>query len=387
MSINPLITFKAGRCELDTDSKPAKVKCLPEPGYIYLYSDDGLINFCWRPRNQPIDDEPPLSLVMVPGDGRFVPYQPEDQPSGKTNGRILVLKFLSSSTRHLFWMQSKPQSTSGDPAWFSPRDRKIVDLVDQLLSGEEVDVQHELAEARSSNRRDDDDDDDETMEDADGHGRSGQRHQSVSGGAGPDATGGDIRREGEDAREGGADGARAGGGATDAATIVQNLLDSLAGSSGGGNQQQQSQAQGKVYPLLSDLLDTPTTIPVIDAADETYIDNLLDLLPATIVAMAADDEFDGEANPPAAAAAKASLSLPEKKALLKQVLRSPQFHQSLASLSMALRDGGLPTIAEALGVKVENGGLVRGGSVPLGGGEAIEAFVEGVRKEVLDKKR
>lgn len=213
MSINPLITFKAGRCELDGDGKPSKVKCLPEPGYIYLYNDDGLISFCWRPRSQAIDDEPPLSLVMVPGDGRFVPYQPEDQPTAKTNGRILALKFMSSSTRHLFWMQSKPQSPSGDPAWFSLRDRKIVDLVDQLLSGEEVDVQHELTTARGDHSRDDDDDDedddDETMEDADGHGRSAQRHQSASGGAGADATGGDVRREGEDSREGGADGARA----------------------------------------------------------------------------------------------------------------------------------------------------------------------------------
>jgi 26S proteasome regulatory subunit N13 len=37
-------------------------------------------------------------------------------------------------------------------------------------------------------------------------------------------------------------------------------------------------------------------------------------------------------------------------------------------------------------VKVHNGGLVRGGSVPLGGGEAVEAFVEGVKKSVEEKK-
>lgn len=174
---------------------------------------------------------------------------------------------------------------------------------------------------------------------------------------------------------------RASGGAQDAATVVQNFLNSLKGASGlGGAQQQQS--QGKVYPLLNDLLDAPTTIPVIESATPEHVDSLLDLIPPTVLVLAVDDDFDGEATPAAAATAKAALSLEQKRSLLKQVLRSPQFHQSLASLSVALRDGGLPSIAEALGVRVENGGLVRGGSVPLGGGEAIEAFVEGVKKMV-----
>lgn len=53
---------------------------------------------------------------------------------------------------------------------------------------------------------------------------------------------------------------------------------------------------------------------------------------------------------------------------------------------MAIRDGGLPSIADALEVKVQNGGLVRGGSVPLGGGDAVEAFVEGVKKFVEEKR-
>lgn len=87
-----------------------------------------------------------------------------------------------------------------------------------------------------------------------------------------------------------------------------------------------------------------------------------------------------------ASAALEALSVDQKKAILKRVLRSPQFHQSLGSLTMAIRDGGLPSIADALGVKVQNGGLVRGGSVPLGGGEAVEAFVEGVKKTVEGKK-
>jgi 26S proteasome regulatory subunit N13 len=94
-----------------------------------------------------------------------------------------------------------------------------------------------------------------------------------------------------------------------------------------------------------------------------------------------------ELNTGTAAAASEALSLDQKKALLKRVLRCPQFHQSLGSLTVALRDGGLPTIADALGIKVANGGLVRGGTVPLGGGDAVEAFVEGVRRAVEEEKK
>jgi hypothetical protein len=61
MSISPIITFKAGKCELDvcihsffrrewaikancnqTSNRPYKVTPEPTPGYIYLYSEDGI---------------------------------------------------------------------------------------------------------------------------------------------------------------------------------------------------------------------------------------------------------------------------------------------------------------------------------------------------------
>lgn len=178
-------------------------------------SPSDLIHFCWRERSVPLD-QPELDLVMVPTDGRFVPYETKSpaQPTAKTNGRVFVLKFTSSSQRHLFWLQSKPQGRSGDPAWLSPRDLKIGEIVDRLLQGEEFDVNAELAAVRNDgNNNDDDDDDDdqgrhddgdEAMEDVEGPGGD-----SGAGGAGADATGGDVRDEGEGPREGGADGARA----------------------------------------------------------------------------------------------------------------------------------------------------------------------------------
>lgn len=388
MSIAPIITFKAGICDVDSSSKPYKVKPKPEPGYVYLYAEDDLIHFCWRERNTPLD-APELDLVMVPTDGHFVPHESSKQPrsAAKTNGRVFVLKFMSSSQRHMFWLQSKPQGRNGDPAWFSPRDLKIGQIVDALLQGEEVDVQRELASVVNSDNDDSrrDNDDDEAMEDAEGRGDQNDPHSSGTGGAGAGATGGDIREEGEGAREGGADGARAASGQSlDAATAVRNFLDSLKGGAGGAS----SRAEGKLYPPLSDLLTPPTTVPMVQDASEAQLDELLSFLPPSLVILSQQaDTGDASTEPTADAieAAKQAMSIGQKKALLVKVLRSPQFHQSLASLTMALRDGGLPSVADALAIKVENNGYVKGSSVPLGGGDAVEAFVEGVKKTVEKK--
>ncbi|RSM16074.1 hypothetical protein CDV31_004691 [Fusarium ambrosium] len=389
MPIAPIITFKAGQCEVDTSTKPFKVKPQAEPGYIYLYSEDDLVHFCWRKRSDPLD-QPELDLIMVPTDGSFVPYEytTTPQPTSKTDGRIFVLKFSSSSQRYLFWLQSKPQSRNGDPSYFSPRDRKIGDIVHRLLQGDEVDVTREIAAVRNNDDRPDDGD--ETMEDVEGHRDPHDHRGSGSGGAGPDATGGDVREEGEGSREGGADGARAASSsAPDAAAAVRNFLESLRGQSGlAGGQQQRG--GDKAYPYLNHLLPTSITVPMIDSATEEFADTLISYLPPTVVVLASgSSDVDGKSDPSAAAveAAKASLSLDDKRSLLKKVLRSPQFNQALASLTMAIRDGGLPSIADALGVKVQDGGYLRGSGMPMGGGQAVEAFVEGVKKTVEEEKK
>lgn len=389
MPIAPIITFKAGQCDVDTSSKPYKVTPQPEPGYIYLYSEDDLVHFCWRRRDQPLD-EPELDLVMVPTDGSFLPYEYKTtpQPTAKTNGRIFVLKFASSSQRHLFWLQSKPQGRNGDASHFSPRDRKIGDVVHRLLQGEEVNVTRELSAIRNNN---DQDDEDETMEDIEGHGQD--HHGGGSGGAGADATGGDVREEGEESREGGADGARAASSSSpDAAAAVRNFLDSLRGQSGlaGAQQQQQQQHQADIsYPYLNHLLPTSITVPIVDTLSAEHVDSLLSFLPPAVIVLASDTvEFDGTSDPTAdqIKAANDALSLEKKQALLKKVLRSPQFHQALGTLTMALRDGGLPSIADALNIKVEQDGYLQPG-MPMGGNYAVKAFIDGVKKTVKDSKQ
>ena len=169
-----------------------------------------------------------------------------------------------------------------------------------------------------------------------------------------------------------------------AAAAVKNLLDSLKAQGFG----QQAEPKEEKYPHLTHLLPSETTLPMIEVASEEYVDTLLGLLPPTVVMLAAGfgaSGSGGEPAPDAVEVARESMDLDTKKTLLRRVVRSPQFHQSLASLSLALRDGGLPGVADALGIRVENGGYMKGGAMPLGGGGAIQAFVEGAKKTVEEE--
>lgn len=166
-------------------------------------------------------------------------------------------------------------------------------------------------------------------------------------------------------------------------SAVQDFLKSLGG---GANPGRASAAQGRASTTLPDLLSTTTTITMIDQADESFIDNLLAReLPSTLIALEMDPEAGDaqELDQETADAVVMSLDFDKKKSLAKKVLRSPQFTQSLASLTGALRDGGLPNVSQALGVEVKNGGYTGPArQMPLEGGDAVEAFLEGVKDSV-----
>ncbi|OXV09466.1 hypothetical protein Egran_02777 [Elaphomyces granulatus] len=389
MSIDPIITFKAGICDLDTSVDPIKVKPRLTPGYVYLFREDDLLHFCWRPRSAPLDN-PELDLVMVPPDATFTPYAPTSSASqAPTGGRIYVLKFSSSSERHLFWMQSKSQHESGDPNWFSARDRRLGSIVNSLLQGEDVNVEREIA---SLGR-------DQGGRGGDGNRESGSppRDPGDTGmdpprgnytytssnswwrrgrGDGYDPTEGDAAEEGEESRKNDADGAKTETAVHDTSSVVQDLLRSLRGN-----------RVENLFTTLADLLPPSSTLPLVDSADEKAVDHLLSFLsPSLLLLTRGHDEVATDGNFSAAQTVMQSLNLVQKKDILRRVLRSPQFAQSLGSLTVALRDGGLPSISEALQIPVDNGGFMRRGEVPLGGGDAVEAFLEGIKRHVEEKK-
>lgn len=134
--------------------------------------------------------------MMVPTDGTFKPYlgSEGDVKKSPVKGRIFVLKFSSSSQRYFFWLQSREQPP-GQHHQFSHRDLKLGQIVNDLLQGNEVDPQSELADLRNGNASDEDDGDTDMQDATEGHG--------------PDATGSDVREEDQGSGDGGADGGRA----------------------------------------------------------------------------------------------------------------------------------------------------------------------------------
>ena len=150
---------------------------------------------------------PTLKLSMVPTDGTFLPYTVKAESSGETvksptNGRMFVLKFQSSSARHLFWLQSKSQHAQGDASAFSVRDLKIGSVVNSLLQGEEINVQDELSGVVTDR---DADSGDTEMEDARPEGGD-DIHGNLGGGPIGE---GNQETEGSGSRDAGGDGGRA----------------------------------------------------------------------------------------------------------------------------------------------------------------------------------
>ena len=120
---------------------------------VFAHFATEFLHFCWRQRSAPVH-EPEIDLLMMPADGHLVEYTLKENKNfgsgigtalqSPTNGRVITLKFASSSQKYLFWLQSKSQHPDGNPSLFGRRDHKLIHIVNMLLDSRPIDVAEEL---------------------------------------------------------------------------------------------------------------------------------------------------------------------------------------------------------------------------------------------------
>ncbi|KAK6520110.1 hypothetical protein TWF506_000397 [Arthrobotrys conoides] len=309
--MDTLITAKAGCCTQDS-ANPTRYTPSNVPGEIRLEfsRDEELLHFKWIPRRGHTVEGEEFDRIVFPGDASFVPYN-----NGPNDGRICVLKFQSSDQRHLFWWQTK-NDESISASEHTRKDRLVARKIDQLIqSGGELGA---IA------------DDDELMD--------------LDDEAAPSA--------GEGSRRGGEDGGRASEPQPSATTEEQPKLDVaslIRGISIPGGGASSSKQQG--FLTLPSLLQPNVTTTILES--KAIRQKLLANLPPALTANV-NTEY-------------------QEKELLRKVLHSPQFSQATATLTVALREGGLRGVADSLGVKLDlEGAGTQGG---------VEIFVSSVKKE------
>ena len=163
-------------------------------------------------------------------------------------------------------------------------------------------------------------------------------------------------------------------------------MNSLKGGNAGSSSQQQRSAP---FTSLLDLLWPSHTLPTVQNASDDVIDALCAQLPTTPFLLEAEVEDVDQIDPNSETAQMAiqTLSREEQVDVLGRILRAPQLRAALGSLTEALKTGALPTVSQALKIDVENGGYMRGAGMPLGGDDAVKAFLEGVKKTVEKEKK
>ncbi|KAG0073827.1 hypothetical protein BKA57DRAFT_450429 [Linnemannia elongata] len=94
MSSKILLQFKAGRCFRDGTTNTVKPDATK--GLVYMEEEDGLLHFFWKNRTTNLVED---DLILFPGDAELL------KVDECTTGRVVVLKFKSSSQKLFFWLQ------------------------------------------------------------------------------------------------------------------------------------------------------------------------------------------------------------------------------------------------------------------------------------------
>ncbi|KAF9318217.1 adhesion regulating molecule 1 [Linnemannia elongata] len=112
MSSKILLQFKAGRCFRDGTTNTVKPDATkgycnapfvplspgmhPTSRLVYMEEEDGLLHFFWKNRTTNLVED---DLILFPGDAELL------KVDECTTGRVVVLKFKSSSQKLFFWLQ------------------------------------------------------------------------------------------------------------------------------------------------------------------------------------------------------------------------------------------------------------------------------------------
>jgi hypothetical protein len=94
MPSQTLLSFRAGKMNRENNTSNTVIPDLRK-GYIQLVNEDDLLHFQWKERSSVTAED---DLIVFPDDAKFV-HVPE------SNARVYMLKFESSTAKHLFWMQ------------------------------------------------------------------------------------------------------------------------------------------------------------------------------------------------------------------------------------------------------------------------------------------
>ena len=134
---------------------------------------------------------------------------------------------------------------------------------------------------------------------------------------------------------------------------------------------------------LASLLSPANTLPFIaEACDIQSFDRLLSLLPRQITGRVLRHEESANLETSTSIESNFQhLNHGQKQIILQKVLRSPQLCQSLDSLTLALRCGGLAALSEALGFEVDGISKLNSNKESRQT-SAIDIFVDGVRRSI-----
>ncbi|PIA13844.1 adhesion regulating molecule [Coemansia reversa NRRL 1564] len=334
-----LAEFKAGR--LFRDGETNWVRPDPRRGYCYIKKeDDGLLRFCWKDRQAGAQVEE--ELIVFPGDVYLERVQ-------QSSGRVYVLKFKSSSQRVFFWMQ-EPDADADD---------ELISRVNSVL-GEGGEDDMDIYGAAEEEEEEEEDDDDESR-------LLLHRHTSREAEA--------LSRHNEqlalaqssDLHVGSLPSAQVGG------VPGTNLRRSSQQLPGGDVEPADSgSVAGMGASQLSHLRQLMSNIQVPEgydshAADDTRI-NLADVLtPSNLRAVLEDSRLRSSLFP------TLPDNIPRTRQGIDNVIRSPQFQQSLDSLSYLLESGQLAPLVTQLGLDPE-------------AGTSVAAFLEAIEKQLENER-